>query len=77
VSGGGGVFGALIFVVGALIVFGLLFSTFLIVPFFIFLGGIVAMLISDRKRSREEDIVYGQKEQAGEDEGAETGGVGS
>lgn len=47
---GGGVLGALIFTIGVLIVFALLFSTFLIVPFFVFLGGIIAMLISDRNR---------------------------
>ncbi|HMT03921.1 MAG TPA: hypothetical protein PKD76_00085 [Solirubrobacterales bacterium] len=47
---GGGAFGALIFVVGLLIVFAILFSAFLVIPFFVFLGGIVAMLISDRKR---------------------------
>lgn len=47
---GGGAFGALIFVVGLLIVFAVLFSAFLVIPFFVFLGGIVAMLISDRKR---------------------------
>ena len=49
---GGGIIGALIFVIGILILFALLFSTFLIVPFFVFLGGIIAMLISDRKRGR-------------------------
>ena len=49
---GGGVLGALIFTIGVLIVFALLFSTFLIVPFFVFLGGIIAMLISDRNRGR-------------------------
>lgn len=49
---GGGVIGALVFVIGVLAAFALLFGLFLIVPFFIFLGGIVAMMISDRKRNR-------------------------
>ena len=47
---GGGVFGALIFVIGILVAFSVLFGLFLIVPFFIFLAGIVAMLVADRKR---------------------------
>ncbi len=51
---GGGAFGALFFVIGLLILFCVLFTTFLVIPFFIFLAGIVAMLISDRKRGKEE-----------------------
>lgn len=50
----GGTLGALFFVVGLLLLFCVLFSTFLVVPFFIFLAGIVAMVISDRKRGKEE-----------------------
>ncbi|MDQ2623203.1 MAG: hypothetical protein M3Y45_09230 [Actinomycetota bacterium] len=53
-SGGGGTLGALFFVVGLLLLFCVLFSTFLIVPFFIFMAGIVAMVISDRKRGKDE-----------------------
>ena len=49
---GGGAIGALFFVIGALILFALMFSVFLIVPFFLFLAGIIAMMISDRRRSR-------------------------
>ncbi len=49
---GGGVFGALIFVVGILIAFAILFGFFLIVPFFVFLAGIVVMLVSDRRDRR-------------------------
>lgn len=52
-GGGGGALGALLFVTGILILFALLFSVFLILPFFIFLAGIIAMLISDRKRDRQ------------------------
>lgn len=51
---GGGAIGALFFAIGALILFALLFSLFLILPFFIFLAGIIAMMISDRKRSRKD-----------------------
>lgn len=47
---GGGVFGALIFVVGILLAFAVMFGFFLIVPFFIFLAGVIVMLVSDRKR---------------------------
>lgn len=47
---GGGVFGALIFVIGILLAFSVLFGLFLVVPFFIFLAGIVVMLVADRKR---------------------------
>ncbi len=50
---GGGAIGALFFAIGALILFSLLFSVFLIVPFFLFLAGIVAMMVSDRRRSRK------------------------
>lgn len=53
-NSGGGVFGALVFVVGILIAFAVMFGFFLIVPFFIFLAGIVVMLVSDRKRGEEE-----------------------
>ena len=48
---GGGVFGALVFVIGVLILFAIMFGFFLIVPFFIFLAGIVVMLVGDRKNS--------------------------
>lgn len=47
---GGGVFGALIFVIGILLAFAVMFGFFLVVPFFIFLAGVVVMLVSDRKR---------------------------
>ncbi len=50
---GGGAIGALFFVIGALILFALMFSVFLIVPFFLFLAGIIAMMVSDRRRSRK------------------------
>ena len=49
-NSGGGVFGALIFVIGILLAFAVMFGFFLIVPFFIFLGGITLMLVTDRKR---------------------------
>lgn len=54
-SGGGvaGGLGALLFVIGLLVVFALLFATFLVVPFLVFIGGIIAMVISDRKRDPE------------------------
>lgn len=48
---GGGVFGALIFVIGILLAFAVMFGFFLIVPFFIFLAGIIVMLVSDRRDS--------------------------
>lgn len=48
---GGGVFGALVFVIGVLILFAILFGFFLIVPFFIFLAGIVVMLVGDRRNA--------------------------
>jgi len=50
VNSGGGVFGALIFVIGILLAFAVMFGFFLIVPFFIFLGGVILMLVTDRKR---------------------------
>jgi uncharacterized membrane protein len=43
-------FGALFFVLGALLLFAIGFQFFLILPFFVFLFGIVAMIVSDRKR---------------------------
>ena len=49
---GGGAIGALFFAIGALILFALIFSIFMILPFFLFLAGIVAMMISDRRRSK-------------------------
>jgi len=52
---GGGVFGALIYVIGVLIVFAILFGFFLIVPFFVFLGGMIVMFVSDRQRAKESD----------------------
>ena len=57
---GGGAIGALFFTIGVMILFVIMFSTFLIVPFFIFLAGIVAMIMSDRKnsrRKREDEVV--------------------
>ncbi|MBN8869697.1 MAG: hypothetical protein J0H66_07440 [Solirubrobacterales bacterium] len=45
----GGVFGALIFVIGILLAFAVMFGFFLIVPFFIFLAGVIVMLVSDRR----------------------------
>ncbi len=65
-NSGGGVFGALIFVIGVLAAFAVMFGLFLIVPFFIFLAGIVVMLVSDRKRSSEDNG-------GGDDPPAETG----
>lgn len=44
-------FGALLFVLGLLLLFAIGFAFFLILPFFVFLFGIVAMIVSDRKRS--------------------------
>lgn len=49
-NGSGGAIGALFFALGALLLFAFGFAFFLILPFFIFLGGLVAMLISDNKR---------------------------
>lgn len=51
---GGGAVGALLTSVALLIAFSIFFNLFLIVPFFIFIGGVIAMVISDRRRSREE-----------------------
>jgi uncharacterized membrane protein len=48
--GVGSAFGALFFALGALLLFSFGFAFFLILPFFIFLGGIVAMIVSDRKQ---------------------------
>jgi len=48
--------GALLFVLGLMILFALLFSTFLVLPFFIFLAGIVAMIISDRKNASRKEV---------------------
>jgi len=56
---GGGAFGALIFVIGLMLVFAVLFSAFLVIPFFVFLGGIIAMLISDRNRKSEDEANSG------------------
>lgn len=50
---GGGAIGALFFTVGVLILFSLMFGLFLIVPFFLFLAGIIAMMVSDRRRGRK------------------------
>jgi len=46
----GGAIAALFFAIGALLLFALGFAFFLVLPFFIFIGGIVAMIVSDRKR---------------------------
>lgn len=47
---GGGAVGALIFALVALVLSALSLGLFLLAPFIVFLGGIIAMLISDRKR---------------------------
>jgi uncharacterized membrane protein len=52
-SGGGGGIGALFFVLGALLIFAIGFDLFLIVPFFVFIFGMIAMMVSDRKRSSD------------------------
>jgi hypothetical protein len=65
VNNGGGVFGALIFVIGILIAFAIMFGFFLIVPFFIFLAGVVVMLVSDRKRDSEEASSEAESDGAG------------
>lgn len=52
-SGGSG-FAALVATVGLLIAFSIFFNLFLIVPFFIFIGGIIAMVISDHRRDEPE-----------------------
>lgn len=51
---GGGAFGALLTTVLLLVAFSIFFNLFLIVPFFIFIGGVIAMVISDRRKSRED-----------------------
>jgi len=40
-----------------MVLFVIMFSTFLILPFFIFIAGIIAMIVSDRRNSsrRNED----------------------
>lgn len=63
---GGGVFGALIFVIGILLAFAVLFGLFLIVPFFIFLAGIVVMLVADRKRGDSDQSKSGADEEESE-----------
>jgi uncharacterized membrane protein len=45
--------GALLFVIGVLIAFALMMGVFLILPFFLFLAGIVAMMVSDRRREKK------------------------
>ena len=54
---GGGAIGALFFTLGLMVLFVIMFSTFLILPFFIFIAGIIAMIVSDRRNSsrRNED----------------------
>jgi uncharacterized membrane protein YhhN len=42
-------------VVGALALFGLLFTAFLLVPFFIFIVAIVAMVVSEWNRDRDDE----------------------
>jgi hypothetical protein len=42
-------------VVGALALFGLLFTAFLLVPFFIFVVAIVAMLVSEWNRGKDDE----------------------
>lgn len=46
---------ALLSAIALLLVFAIFFNLFLVVPFFIFLGGIVAMLVSDSRKSRKND----------------------
>ncbi|MGK2932097.1 MAG: hypothetical protein ACSLFD_04930 [Solirubrobacterales bacterium] len=53
------------FVIGALILFVLMFSVFLILPFFLFLAGIVAMMVSDRRRSRKDPDEQPESERVG------------
>ena len=53
---GGGAIGALFFTLGLMVLFVIMFSTFLILPFFIFIAGIIAMIVSDRRNnSRNKD----------------------
>lgn len=47
--------GALLFVIGVLALFVLMMGLFLVLPFFLFLAGIVAMMVSDRRRGRRDD----------------------
>ena len=49
---GGSVVGSLFVALGLLLLFVVSFGFFLILPFFIFVGGIIAVMISDRKRGR-------------------------
>lgn len=56
---GGSAIGALFVVIGLLLLFSIFFNLFLVVPFFIFLGGIVAMLVSDSRRGRKESAADG------------------
>ena len=65
----GGAIAALFFAIGALLLFAVGFAFFLILPFFIFLIGIIAMIVSDRKsddgppeRVREEEVVVTETE---------------
>ncbi len=57
----GGAIAALFFAIGALLLFAVGFAFFLVLPFFVFLAGIVAMIVSDRKRdsgpARTETVV--------------------
>ncbi len=46
----GGAIAALFFAIGALLLFAVGFAFFLVLPFFVFLAGIIAMIVSDRKR---------------------------
>lgn len=59
---GGSAFAALVSAIALLIVFAIFFNLFLIVPFFIFLGGIVAMLVSDSRRGRKKDSAQAETE---------------
>lgn len=63
----GGVFGALLFTIGILVLFAIAFGLFLIVPFFFFLAGIIAMIFSDRKRDRREEDVDAEQERKDQD----------
>lgn len=60
---GGGAIGALFFTVGVLFLFALMFGIFLILPFFLFLAGIIAMMISDRRRGRKSSIQEAAEEE--------------
>lgn len=50
----GGAIAALFFAAGALLLFAISFAFFLVLPFFVFLAGIVAMIVSDRKRNGDQ-----------------------